>query len=100
MWGKSLLVTPVLDPEVDYVDGYFPEGLWYDYYTVRLWTVVLYCAGRLEPIAYIIRVPFTSQGDCVSSKGEELRLNAPLDKINLHLREGSIIPTQVKQNVH
>lgn len=66
MWGKSLLVTPVLDPGVDYVDGYFPEGLWYDYYT----------------------------GDCVTSKGEELRLNAPLDKINVHLREGSIIPTQ------
>lgn len=35
LWGKSLLVTPVLDPGVDYVDGYFPEGLWYDYYTVR-----------------------------------------------------------------
>uniref|UniRef100_A0AAX7VCY8 P-type domain-containing protein n=1 Tax=Astatotilapia calliptera TaxID=8154 RepID=A0AAX7VCY8_ASTCA len=68
MWGKSLLVTPVLDPGVVYVDGYFPEGLWYDYYT----------------------------GDCVTSKGEELQLNAPLDKINLHLREGSIIPTQVK----
>uniref|UniRef100_A0AAX7VIY0 P-type domain-containing protein n=1 Tax=Astatotilapia calliptera TaxID=8154 RepID=A0AAX7VIY0_ASTCA len=66
MWGKSLLVTPVLDPGVVYVDGYFPEGLWYDYYT----------------------------GDCVTSKGEELQLNAPLDKINLHLREGSIIPTQ------
>uniref|UniRef100_A0A4W6G9B0 Alpha glucosidase 2 n=1 Tax=Lates calcarifer TaxID=8187 RepID=A0A4W6G9B0_LATCA len=47
LWGKSLLVTPVLDPGVDYVDGYFPEGLWYDYYT-----------------------------------------------INLHLREGSVIPTQ------
>nr|XP_004569114.1 lysosomal alpha-glucosidase isoform X1 [Maylandia zebra] len=66
MWGKSLLVTPVLDPGVDYVDGYFPEGLWYDYYT----------------------------GNCVTSKGEELQLSAPLDKINLHLREGSIIPTQ------
>lgn len=34
LWGRSLLVTPVLDPGVDYVDGYFPEGLWYDYYTV------------------------------------------------------------------
>lgn len=34
LWGKSLLVTPVLDPGVDYVDGYFPQGLWYDYYTV------------------------------------------------------------------
>lgn len=35
LWGKSLLVTPVLDPGVDYVVGYFPEALWYDYYTVR-----------------------------------------------------------------
>uniref|UniRef100_A0AAX7U2L5 P-type domain-containing protein n=1 Tax=Astatotilapia calliptera TaxID=8154 RepID=A0AAX7U2L5_ASTCA len=77
MWGKSLLVTPVLDPGVVYVDGYFPEGLWYDYYT---------CLYHV--------CSFTSQGDCVTSKGEELQLNAPLDKINLHLREGSIIPTQ------
>ncbi|KAI4832624.1 hypothetical protein KUCAC02_015586 [Chaenocephalus aceratus] len=66
LWGKSLLVTPVLDPEVDYVDGYFPEGLWYDYYT----------------------------GHSLHSQGEDLRLHAPLDKINLHLREGSITPTQ------
>ncbi|XP_015249519.1 PREDICTED: lysosomal alpha-glucosidase-like [Cyprinodon variegatus] len=66
LWGRSLLVTPVLDPGVDYVNGYFPEGLWYDYYT----------------------------GDSVSSKGEELHLSAPLDKINLHLRQGSVIPTQ------
>ncbi|KAL1005157.1 hypothetical protein UPYG_G00055320 [Umbra pygmaea] len=66
LWGKSLLVTPVLDPGVDYVVGYFPQGLWYDYYT----------------------------GDSVRSNGEELRLSAPLDKINLHLREGAIIPTQ------
>ncbi|XP_030278092.1 lysosomal alpha-glucosidase [Sparus aurata] len=66
LWGKSLLVTPVLDPGMDYVEGYFPEGLWYDYYT----------------------------GEAVRSKGEELRLDAPLDKINLHLREGSVTPTQ------
>lgn len=66
LWGKSLLVTPVLDPGVDYVDGYFPAGLWYDYYT----------------------------GDVLNSKGEETRLVAPLEKINLHLREGSVIPTQ------
>uniref|UniRef100_A0A671TMY5 Alpha glucosidase 2 n=1 Tax=Sparus aurata TaxID=8175 RepID=A0A671TMY5_SPAAU len=70
LWGKSLLVTPVLDPGMDYVEGYFPEGLWYDYYTVR------------------------PTGEAVRSKGEELRLDAPLDKINLHLREGSVTPTQ------
>uniref|UniRef100_A0A674D8I7 Alpha glucosidase 2 n=1 Tax=Salmo trutta TaxID=8032 RepID=A0A674D8I7_SALTR len=33
LWGKSLIVTPVLDPGVDFVVGYFPQGLWYDYYT-------------------------------------------------------------------
>nr|XP_046189202.1 lysosomal alpha-glucosidase-like [Oncorhynchus gorbuscha] len=60
------MVTPVLDPGVDYVVGYFPQGLWYDYYT----------------------------GDSIRSKGEELRLKAPLEHINLHLREGAVIPTQ------
>lgn len=64
--GKGLLVTPVLDPGVDYVVGYFPQGLWYDYYT----------------------------GDSFLSKGEELKLQAPLDKVNLHLREGVVLPTQ------
>ncbi|CAF98114.1 unnamed protein product, partial [Tetraodon nigroviridis] len=66
LWGRSLLVTPVLDPGVDHVVGYFPEGLWYDYYT----------------------------GDSIRSKGEEVNLHAPLDKLNLHLREGSVTPTQ------
>ncbi|XP_060754556.1 lysosomal alpha-glucosidase [Neoarius graeffei] len=64
--GKSLLVTPVLEPGVDFVVGYMPEGLWYDFYT----------------------------GDSLVSKGEKIKFHAPLDKINLHLREGSIIPTQ------
>ncbi|XP_063062788.1 lysosomal alpha-glucosidase [Engraulis encrasicolus] len=66
LWGKALLVTPVLDPGVDYVVGYFPRALWYDYYT----------------------------GDSLVSSGEEIKLQAPLDKINIHLREGYIIPTQ------
>uniref|UniRef100_W5L3G3 Alpha glucosidase 2 n=1 Tax=Astyanax mexicanus TaxID=7994 RepID=W5L3G3_ASTMX len=66
LWGKSLLVTPVLAPGVDYVVGYLPQGIWYDFYT----------------------------GDSLVSKGEEIKLHAPLDKINLHLREGSITPTQ------
>uniref|UniRef100_A0A668AIN9 Alpha glucosidase 2 n=1 Tax=Myripristis murdjan TaxID=586833 RepID=A0A668AIN9_9TELE len=66
LWGSGLLITPVLDPGVNYVVGYFPEGLWYDYYT----------------------------GNSVRSKGEDMRLPAPLDQINLHLREGTITPTQ------
>lgn len=35
LWGRSLLVTPVLEPGVDSVMGYFPRGVWYDFYTVR-----------------------------------------------------------------
>lgn len=66
LWGRSLLVTPVLDPGVDFVTGYFPKGVWYDYYT----------------------------GTAMSSKGESKKLAAPLDKINIYLREGAIIPTQ------
>lgn len=37
----------------------------------------------------------SSQGDALRSKGEEVQLHAPLDKINLHLREGSVLTTQV-----
>ncbi len=48
LWGKSLLVTPVLDPGVDYVDGYFPEGLWYDYYTVRPTLPLVYSVVRIR----------------------------------------------------
>lgn len=35
LWGRSLLVTPVLEPGVDSVTGYVPQGTWYDFYTVR-----------------------------------------------------------------
>ncbi|KAI5086333.1 lysosomal alpha-glucosidase isoform X1 [Silurus meridionalis] len=67
------MVTPVLEPGVESVVGYVPKGLWYDFYT----------------------------GDLLVSKGEEIKLHAPLDKINLHLREGVIIPTQVDhENIH
>lgn len=31
----------------------------------------------------------------MNSSGEMLKLSAPLDHLNLHLREGSILPTQV-----
>uniref|UniRef100_A0A8C9ET01 P-type domain-containing protein n=1 Tax=Pavo cristatus TaxID=9049 RepID=A0A8C9ET01_PAVCR len=66
LWGQSLLVTPVLEPGADSVLGYFPQGVWYDFYT----------------------------GSSVNSSGEMLKLSAPLDHLNLHLREGSILPTQ------
>uniref|UniRef100_A0A8C7E2A0 P-type domain-containing protein n=1 Tax=Naja naja TaxID=35670 RepID=A0A8C7E2A0_NAJNA len=66
LWGRVLLVTPVLEPGADSVTGYFPKGVWYDYYT----------------------------GSSVNSSGESLKMAAPLDHINVHLREGTILPTQ------
>ncbi|PKU34117.1 lysosomal alpha-glucosidase [Limosa lapponica baueri] len=66
LWGRSLLVTPVLEPGVDSVTGYVPRGVWYDFYT----------------------------GSSVNSSGEMLKMSAPLEHLNLHVREGAILPTQ------
>ena len=35
MWGRALLITPVLEPGKVTVDAYIPDDVWYDYYTVR-----------------------------------------------------------------
>ncbi|XP_072453828.1 lysosomal alpha-glucosidase-like isoform X2 [Notamacropus eugenii] len=66
LWGRNLLVTPVLEPGVDTVIGYFPSGLWYDYYT----------------------------GSSLQSQGEKVKLAAPLNHVNVHIREGAVLPTQ------
>ncbi|XP_027730072.1 lysosomal alpha-glucosidase-like isoform X2 [Vombatus ursinus] len=66
LWGRNLLVTPVLEPGVDAVIGYFPIGVWYDYYT----------------------------GSSLQSQGEKVKLAAPLNHINVHIREGAVLPTQ------
>lgn len=34
MWGPALLISPVLQEGKLSVDVYFPEDVWYDYYTV------------------------------------------------------------------
>lgn len=91
------MVTPVLDPGVDYVVGYFPEGLWYDYFTVRHNQPSDHARNmRVGMCSLTFLWCSDSQGDPIHSKGEEVKLHAPLDKINLHLREGSVTPTQVK----
>ncbi|NXH48843.1 LYAG glucosidase, partial [Dicaeum eximium] len=66
LWGRSLLVTPVLEPGVHSVTGYVPQGTWFDFYT----------------------------GSSVNSSGEMLKMSAPLEHLNLHIREGSVLPTQ------
>ncbi|WPG98450.1 Hypothetical protein R9X50_00124000 [Acrodontium crateriforme] len=71
MLGPSILVTPVLVPNVDYVKGVFPgvgEGTkWYDWYT-------------LQPVS--------------AKPQENVTLSAPLEHINVHVRGGSIIALQ------
>lgn len=69
--GPSLLVTPVLEPQVDYVKGVFPgivDGeLWYDWYTQ----------------------------EAVDAKaGVNTTIDAPLGHIPVFIRGGSILPTQ------
>ncbi|XP_077970548.1 maltase-glucoamylase-like [Styela clava] len=66
MWGSALLITPVLTEATTSVDGYFPAGRWFDYYT----------------------------GAEMAETGKMLTLNAPFDHINLHVYGGNIIPTQ------
>uniref|UniRef100_A0A8C7XW10 alpha-glucosidase n=1 Tax=Oryzias sinensis TaxID=183150 RepID=A0A8C7XW10_9TELE len=68
LWGKYLLITPVLDPGVDRVQGYFPDAVWYDYETVRYSLFLKY--------------------------GSSPMLFLPADKLGLHIRGGAILPTQ------
>ncbi|CAI9734927.1 lysosomal alpha-glucosidase-like [Octopus vulgaris] len=65
LWGSDLMISPVLKPKTFSTKAYFPKGLWYDFYT----------------------------GNMISSAGLYMFLDAPWDKINLHVRGGAIIPT-------
>jgi len=71
MLGPSILVTPVLIPNANTVQGVFPgigDGTkWYDWYT-------------LQPVQ--------------AKAQENITLSAPLEHINVHVRGGSILPLQ------
>lgn len=66
LWGPALLISPVLDIGADTVNAYLPNARWYDFYS----------------------------GALVAERGQWKILNAPWDHINLHVREGYIIPWQ------
>jgi alpha-glucosidase (family GH31 glycosyl hydrolase) len=34
MWGRALLISPVLDEGARNVTAYFPAGRWFNYYNV------------------------------------------------------------------
>ncbi|XP_071953273.1 maltase-glucoamylase-like isoform X1 [Antedon mediterranea] len=70
LWGPSLLISPVLDQGEVTVRAYFPEAsIWYDFFTGK----------RLESGGYQV-------------------LDAPIEVINLHVRGGYILPTQMPDN--
>lgn len=64
LWGNGLMISPVVRPSTFEVKAYFPEGSWYDFYT----------------------------GTKIGSTGLYMILDAPWDKINLHVRGGTILP--------
>ncbi|ESO11524.1 hypothetical protein HELRODRAFT_96716 [Helobdella robusta] len=66
LWGSSLLISPILERGKFNLTAYFPSGGWYDVFNHFKLTSV----------------------------GRYYYLNTPLNKINLHLREGNIIPWQ------
>ncbi|XP_029922224.1 maltase-glucoamylase, intestinal [Myripristis murdjan] len=66
LWGKHLLITPVLDPGVDMLEAYFPDALWYNYETMEALPV----------------------------RKQKYTLHLPGDKLGLHIRGGAILPTQ------
>ena len=66
MWGDGILITPVLEPNVTEIDGYFPKGVWYDYQTRQV----------------------LSSGSAAS-----IRLNINISDISIALRGGKIFPT-------
>jgi hypothetical protein len=68
LWGPALLISPVLVEKATELIAYLPSDTWYDYYT-----------GKKE-----------------ATSGTEVTWNTPLEKINLHVRGGYILPQQIE----
>ncbi len=60
------MIVPALEPNVTQVTAYLPSGRWYD----------------------------VVESTPIHSKGEYVKLDSPLDKINVLVRGGSILPSQ------
>ncbi|XP_015783663.1 lysosomal alpha-glucosidase [Tetranychus urticae] len=65
LWGSSLYIIPVLEPQKTQVDAYFPNELWYNFEDKKL---------------------------AFNSTGESKTIQIDNDKIGLFMRGGSIVP--------
>ncbi|XP_038077866.1 sucrase-isomaltase, intestinal-like [Patiria miniata] len=68
LWGPALLISPVLDKDMETVDVYIPEGPWYVYKTGH----------------QLLR----------TQENQHVSMYTPMNEINLHVRGGYILPTQ------
>uniref|UniRef100_M4AS73 Maltase n=1 Tax=Xiphophorus maculatus TaxID=8083 RepID=M4AS73_XIPMA len=59
LWGKHLLITPVLDPGLDRVSAYIPDAVWYDYETVRIFSTLH--QFRRNPMGLIVALDDNNQ---------------------------------------
>lgn len=70
MWWDALLISPVLQEGKTSISAFFPKDDWYDFYT----------------------------GAHIAGDNQWWDLEAPFDKINVHIKSGSIFATQEVAN--
>lgn len=92
LWGGSLLISPVLKQGAVKVAAYLPLGTWYSLHNVSANTVFYWIKWN-----YFLQFSLfcSLKGQPFYSEGQFFLLPAPLDTINVHMREGHIIPQQV-----